>query len=239
VHALKALERRERLPELMDQPGLDEQVHRHALRGLGRTNSLSGVGGALWQGLIDLDVPSGPEPVRVLDLAAGGGDNVRRLAQLARRRGAPIEVHGCDINPTAVAYAQSAADEAGLTGVRFFCLDAVHDPLPAGYDVVMCTLFLHHLVEADAVGLLRAMAAAAGKGVMVDDLVRTRWGYVLAWAGGRLFTRSPIIHTDGPLSVRAAFSLDEARELVSRAGLRGATYRRHWPQRFLLTWRKS
>jgi len=69
-------------------------------------------------------------------------------------------------------------------------------------------------------------------------LVRTRFGYALAWAGGRLLTRSPIVHTDGPLSVRAAFTLDEFGTLAERAGLRGATFRRHWPQRFLFAWRK-
>jgi hypothetical protein len=64
-------------------------------------------------------------------------------------------------------------------------------------------------------------------------------GFMLVWAGCYLLTTSPVVHTDGPLSVRAALSLDEARALAERAGLQGATFRRHWPERFLMTWRKA
>jgi hypothetical protein len=126
----------------------------------------------------------------------------------------------------------------GIDGARFFRLDALREPLPQGYDVLMCTLFLHHLEESDAVALLCRMATAARRSLLVDDLVRTRTGFVLAWVGGRLLTRSPIIHTDGPLSVRAAFGLQEVRGLAARAGLEPISIRRHWPQRFLMSWRK-
>jgi hypothetical protein len=95
------------------------------------------------------------------------------------------------------------------------------------------------LHETDAERLLRNMAAAARRAVLVDDLLRSRTGYLLAWLGSRLFTTSPIVHTDGPLSVRAAFSVDEARALAERAGLTGAQFHRHWPQRFLLSWLKE
>jgi hypothetical protein len=99
-------------------------------------------------------------------------------------------------------------------------------------------LFWHHLAEPDGIKLLERMAAAARRAVLVDDLVRSRLGFALVWVGSYLLTRSSVVHTDGPLSVRAALSLAEARELAERAGLHGATIRRHWPERFLLTWRK-
>ena len=161
-----------------------------------------------------------------------------RLAQLARRRGVPLEAHGCDISATAVTHAQTAARRADVTNTRFFALNALVDPLPDGYDAILCTLFLHHLAEQDGVELLRRMASATRRAVLVDDLVRTRLGFALVLVGSYLLTRSPIVHVDGPLSVRAALSLDEARELAERAGLHDATIRRHWPERFLLAWRK-
>ena len=232
-----SLDERDRQPELMDQPGLDDAVHRRALTGLRTVNMFSRTARAIWRGLADAGL-LGKEPVRLLDIAAGGGDNVLRLAAHARHSGVSLTAHGCDISATAVAHAQAVATRAGFPDVHYFQLDALRDPLPEDYDVLMCTLFLHHLEESDAEELLRRMAAAARRLVLVDDIVRSRFGYVLAWGGGRLLTRSPIIHVDGPLSVRAAFSLGEARELVERAGLRGAQFRRHWPERFLMSWRK-
>jgi 2-polyprenyl-3-methyl-5-hydroxy-6-metoxy-1,4-benzoquinol methylase len=234
-----SLERRDRQPELMDQSGLDEAVHRQALDGLKRVNAISGTVGVLWHGLKAVDALSGDAPVRVLDIGAGGGDVVIGLAQLARRHGVALELHGCDINSTAISHAEVAARRAVMSELRFFQLDVLNDPLPTDYDVLTCTLFLHHFPEAAAIDLMTRMAAAARRAVLIDDLLRSHAGYMLAWLGGRIITRSPLVHTDGPLSVRAAFCLSEVRRLANRAGMKEANIRRHWPERYLLAWRKA
>jgi SAM-dependent methyltransferase len=147
-------------------------------------------------------------------------------------------MEGCDISPAAVSLAEAEAAEAGVP-VRFFVLDALNEAIPAGYDVVTCSLFLHHLDEADAAALLRKMAAAAGQLMLVDDLERSGMGYVLTWFGTRLFSTSPVVRHDGPVSAAAAFSLAEVRELARWAGLERASLTRHWPCRFLLSWRRE
>ena len=235
---LPVLDDRDRQPELMDQPGLDERVHHDALNSLGRVNWISRILDVLWHGLRDVVDLNSKQPIRVLDIGSGGGDLAIGLAMRAAREGVALEAHGCDVSPLAVAHARQEAKRRGVARTQFFPLDVLREPLPEGYDVLMCTLFLHHFAEPDALDLLRRMGAAARRGVLIDDLIRTRLGYALAWVGGRLLTTSPLVHTDGPLSVRAAFRLDEIRELAERAGLHGATIRTHWPQRFLFAWRK-
>jgi 2-polyprenyl-3-methyl-5-hydroxy-6-metoxy-1,4-benzoquinol methylase len=173
--------------------------------------------------------------VRVLDLATGGGDTPIKLDRQARRVGLNLEVQGCDINPQAIDYAREQA-RAYNANVRFFVLDAVHAILPSDYDVLTCSLFLHHLDETNAIALLRRMGNAARGLVLVDDLVRSRWGYFMAVVGCHLLSGSRVVHVDGPISVAGAFTPSEALSLAERAGLRGATLTRHWPQRFLLTW---
>jgi hypothetical protein len=74
--------------------------------------------------------------------------------------------------------------------------------------------------------------------VLVNDLVRSRIGYILAFAGSRVLSRSPIVHFDGPCSVAAAFTRDEARQMAQRAGLEGARVDWRWPWRFLLQWQR-
>ncbi len=229
---LPALSRRLR-PEVMDQPGLDPGRHRQALRGLGRINFWSGSAGLLWPPLAALARNLG-RPLRVLDLASGGGDVPIRLWRRAHRAGLPIVVAGCDVSGGAVEHATRQA-ERQRTGVRFFVANALSGDLPAGYDAVICSLFLHHLTEDQAVGLLRRMAAAAGRLVLVNDLVRSRTGLLLARVGTRLLSLSPVVHVDGPRSVEGAFTIAEARALAERAGLSEATVERHWPCRFLLT----
>ena len=224
----------------MDQPGLDERLHHQALEGLRRGNVVSNTARALWGGLEAAGaLGGGTGPVRVLDVACGGGDVALGLAQLARRRAIELEAHGCDLSPLAVDHARAAAKRCGIASAKFFQLNALEDPLPTDYDAIYSTLFLHHLNEADGVKLLERMGTATRRAVLVDDLVRSRLGFALVWAGTHLLTMSPVVHTDGPLSVRAALNLSEARELAARAGLIGATFRRHWPERFLMTWSKS
>lgn len=234
---LPDLSRRQRQPELMDDPGLDPTEHARALRALARINWLSGSGRILWPTLRDL-AREISRPVRVLDVASGGGDVSLCLWRKARKTGIELTVEGCDISPTAIAHARQRAELAGAN-IRFFHLDALAQPLPDGYDAVTCSLFLHHLDEGPAVELLRRMGQAAGRLVLVNDLERTRQGYLMAWIGTRLLSRSPVVHVDGPLSVQGAFTPSEAVELARQAGLEGATAIRRWPARYLLSWRRE
>src|SRR5262249_40783337 len=157
---LAGLTHRDRQPEMMDQPGLDAGQHIAALRGLARINRWSGSAGILWPPLRSVALRSSEKPVRVLDLATGGGDVPIRLCRNARRAGLRMEFAACDISDTAIAFAQREAAAKG-TPVKFFRLDGLHEPLPEGYDVVTCSLFLHHLDDEQAVSLLQRMAAAA------------------------------------------------------------------------------
>ena len=145
-----------------------------------------------------------------------------------------------DISGTAVATAGQQAAEAGTATVTFHQCDVLHDPFPLPqYDVVMNSLFLHHLDEPQVVRVLQRMAAAARQRIIIDDLRRTRLGYFLAWTGCRLLSRSPIVHFDGPVSVEGAFTDAEILQLAAQAGLQSARLQRHWPQRFLLTWQPN
>jgi 2-polyprenyl-3-methyl-5-hydroxy-6-metoxy-1,4-benzoquinol methylase len=224
---------RRRQPEIIDQPDLDPGRLAGALRGLERINWWSHSAGILWPP-IRAFARRQTGSLRLLDIATGAGDVPIRLWRKAQGAGLRLEVTGCDRSPHAVRYARAKADAVGVPA-RFFEWDVVADGIPASYDIVTCSLFLHHLESDEAVALLRGMAAAA-RLVLVNDLVRGRAGFLLAYLGTRLLTGSPIVHSDGPRSVEAAFTLAEVRDLSLRAGLTGVTVQRRWPFRLLLQW---
>lgn len=233
-----ALSVRSRTPEIMDRPDLDADLHVEALRGLGRINVLSRSDAIVWPAIARLARERSPEPIRVLDIACGGGDVATRLSKRAARARLNIQVEGCDISPVAIEFATRSA-ESHRSDARFFVLDALGGPLPEAYDVVMCSLFLHHLDEDEAVALLRRMATATRRLILVNDLIRGGLGYALARLGCRILSRSKVVRFDGPASVAAAFTVAEAKNLADRAGLDRATLTRHWPQRFLLAWSRE
>lgn len=229
------LGQRRRRDELMDQPGLTPVAHRAALRGLKRINLWSGSDRILWPRLRRLAAKLRPAPLCVLDVACGGGDVLARLAHRAADAGIPATFTGIDRSEVAIA---EAAEATAGSGVRFVVADALSGDWPGEYDAVISSLFLHHLDRDDAVTLLRRMAAAAQRLVLVNDLRRSALGYALAWVGTRLLSRSPVVHFDGPVSVAGAWTPAEAGQLAADAGLGGATVEPRWPCRFLLAWER-
>ncbi|MBI5154888.1 methyltransferase domain-containing protein [Candidatus Poribacteria bacterium] len=223
---------RVRTPELMDDPALPAAEHQSALRGLARLNALSGAVHLLWPEVRrELTAASG-ERLSALDVACGDGDVLRRLCDHSRGRLVGL---GLDKSPLAVRRAKMSS--AGRS-VRYQVSNVLRDPLPEA-DIVLCSLFLHHLSNRDAVRLLARMRDSARRLLIVSDLERSALNSVLVWAGARLVTRSRVVHVDSGLSARAAFTRHELRALASRAGLSGARIKPRLPARVLLVWRRD
>ena len=231
------LSRRNLQPELIDREDLDAQRHRHALDGLARINFFSRSAAILWPPIRALISSEPGRTWRLLDVATGAGDLPVALWRKARRAGIRLEVEGCDRSGRAIEHARRRAERWNVPA-RFFERDAVEQPLPAGYDIVTSSLFLHHLDEPQAIELLGRMAAAAGRLMLVNDLERSRAGFALAFVGVRLLTRCDVVHADGPQSVAGAFRLDEVRAMCRAAGLEGYSLKRRWPCRYLLAWKR-
>ena len=231
------LSHRDRQPELMDDPELDEARHDIALRGLARLNALSGSARVTWRPIFQLAQQLQLDSLRVLDIATGSGDVPLRLEKRARRSGLRLEIVGLDVSQRAIDIArQQSLDKH--SSVQFQVFDVLTNELPPGFDVVMCSLFLHHLENPQAIHLLRQMDAAARRLGLVNDLVRSNTNLMLVHLATRLVTRSNIVRIDGPRSVKAAFTPAELSQLAAEAGIKNAVVRRRWPCRMLLQWRK-
>ena len=226
---------RQRQAELMDDPALDPDEHHSALRGLQRINQWSNSVKTIWQPISELAGEIGP--IRVLDVATGGGDIPIRLWQMAKQLGLPINVDGCDFSPVAIAHAQAAAREAGVD-VHFFQADVLHDQFPNDYDVVIASLFIHHLDPQQVIGLIRSMAQPPRRLVVINDLVRGRAAWWFTRIGTWLLSRSRVVHVDGPRSVQGAYTMAEISDLARQADLTDFILRPIFPFRYLLTWRR-
>ncbi|MCU0705283.1 MAG: hypothetical protein MUF18_15030 [Fimbriiglobus sp.] len=134
-----SIARRNRQPELMDDPALDPAEHRRALTDLARINAVSGSASVLWPPLRRL-ARQLRRPVRVLDVATGRGDVPIALHHRAVRRGLSFELTGCDLSPIAL---QATADAVRAAGVpmQLLPLDAVRDPIPGCRSMPSATPF--------------------------------------------------------------------------------------------------
>jgi 2-polyprenyl-3-methyl-5-hydroxy-6-metoxy-1,4-benzoquinol methylase len=217
-----------RTDELMDDPALPAAEHDHALRGLARINALSRAWAPIARAMHPL---SKERELSVLDVATGSADVPLALATRFRN----ARWYGCDVSTHALAVAQARADAASVKW-EGFQHDIVAEPLRAQFDVVLCSLFLHHLEPQDVKRALAHMAQATRRMLIVHDLRRSVTGLALAHAVPRVLTRSRVVHVDAVKSVRAAYTRDELRGLAADAGLAGVRIAATFPQRMLLTW---
>ena len=221
----------------MDDPELDVAHHRRALRGLARINRMSRAAAMMWPTIRDLATQTRERPLRVVDLACGGGDLIRSLAKRAAARGLAIEWTGIDKSEVALEHAREQCPESSPS-ISWQQADVLGESPKGEYDLAMSSLFMHHLTGEQARRVLCVMAGLA-EVVLINDLRRGRVAYAVAWGGTRLLSRSPVVHADGPQSVRAAWRLEELASLARASGLQGVRVRRVWPWRMLLTARRG
>ncbi len=229
---------RKRVAELMDDPALDYTSHIEALRGLERLNLFSTSAALLWSQIKPLAKQSLAKPLRILDIATGGGDIPVSLYTTAELDHVKLEIVGADISPSSIKYSSEYAQQKKAT-VEFIQLDALKDELPGGFDVVMTSLFTHHLDPPEVIALLKKMANSATQLVLVNDLVRSEISFALVWLGTRLLSRSPIVQYDGPVSVQGSFTSKELQSMGLKAGLTGCYVKSCPPCRQLLIWRRN
>ncbi len=225
---------RQRVPELMDDPDLDYESHVEALRGLEKLNRLSNTADSLWCEIKKLRAHALVRPLRILDIATGGGDNVIALYLLAQSENFPVQITACDLSTDAIKYAAEKAKQNGAV-IDFVAMNAL-EALPLGFDVIMTSLFTHHLDPPDVIKLLGNMRYSAGQLLLVNDLVRSEIAYALVWLATRMFSQSKIVQYDGPVSVNASFTAAEFKDMATQAGLINCTVKSSPPCQQLLIW---
>jgi SAM-dependent methyltransferase len=153
---------------------------------------------------------------RVLDLCTGAGDLPRVMLDWARPRGITLKIDAIDAQPQTLAIA--AKMSAAYPEVSFQRADALTYDSRVHYDLVHCSLALHHFSEENAARLLRRCRELSNRFVLVADLERHALTTAGVWALTAFLYRDPMTRHDGRLSARRAFSFAEMRALAEVAG---------------------
>jgi len=154
--------------------------------------------------------------LRIADLATGSGDIPRLVVNYARSIGATVKIDAVDQQSSTLQIARKlSADYPEISYIEANVLQWQPDE---PYDIVLCSLALHHFGNNDAVLLLERVRQLSRKFVLVSDL---RCGF-LATTGVYLLTalifREPMTRYDGRVSAARAFSFAEVRDLARSAG---------------------
>jgi len=165
----------------------------------------------------------------ILDVGAGGGDMLQAIARWGSRRGISLDLHGLDRSPWAAAHAAARGVPARWITADLFALDAGER-----FDAVICSLFAHHLSDAEIVRFLRWLEARARLGWLVSDLHRHWLPWSVVWLAVRSLRMDPMVVHDSTISIARGFSRADWQRLVLEAGIR-ARIRWTFPFRWLVS----
>ena len=208
------LRHRSSAAEWMDDAAATEAEFSAALTDLARVNRMSLAYRPVLDWLDRLVARTGATRLSVLDVGAGGGDMLREVAARGAGRGVAVELAGLDRSPWAGRHAAAAGTPARWITADLFALDPAER-----FDVVLCSLFTHHLRDPELVRFLRWIEARARLGWLVSDLHRhaVPWGFV--WGAVRLLRMDPMVVHDSTVSIARGFTRAEWRRLLDEAGV--------------------
>jgi ubiquinone/menaquinone biosynthesis C-methylase UbiE len=160
----------------------------------------------------------------ILDLCTGSADIPRLVARWARSNDVKVQVTAVDFQKATLAIARERcrpADAIELVHADVF----QYDP-GMQFDLVFCSLALHHFTEERAQCLLERIRRLSRRRALVADLRRSTLGTIGVHLLTETIFRAPMTRFDARLSMRRAFSFDELHRLAERAGWTGFGHRR-------------
>jgi 2-polyprenyl-3-methyl-5-hydroxy-6-metoxy-1,4-benzoquinol methylase len=159
--------------------------------------------------------------LRIVDVGSGGGDMLRCVERWAKRRGVDVALTGIDLNPHA---ARAAREFTPATSpIEWITGDAFAYSAPV--DVVLSSLFTHHLEEREIVRFLEWSETVAQRGWFVNDLVREETPYKLFGWMAKVMRWHRFVRHDGPVSFRRSFREEDWERMLSEAGIAAADVR--------------
>jgi ubiquinone/menaquinone biosynthesis C-methylase UbiE len=216
------------LPELMDRPQPVTPELERDLANLRSFNRWFGSHRLVRHFLRRWLRPNGK--ARILDVATGSGDIPRLIVDHARRQNVSVHIDAIDQQESTIEIARRLS--AAYPEINFYCADLFEwnsspglkldgfKPSSFPYDIVLCSLTLHHFSNDDAVRVLQKIRDLSTARILVADLRRARWlTFAVCFVTATIY-RDAMTKTDARLSAARAFSFVELRELAERAGWR-------------------
>ena len=209
-------------PELMDRPQPVTAELVSDLRNLRQFNRYFG-SHALIARFLRRWIQPGVQ-LRVLDLATGSGDIPRLVINHARKVGATVTVDAIDQQSSTLEIARGLS--ADFPEIDFKQGDVLFFGEDGQYDIVLCSLALHHFEETAAVRVLERCRHLSRRFVLVSDLRRGFLATVGVYLLTALIYRESMTRNDARLSAERAFSFREFGSLAERAGWRNFGHRK-------------
>ena len=226
--------------EIMDDLDCQGEVVDQTLRELDFINQWLGGNAVTLNGLERLWKNVAKEKqISIVDLGCGSGEMLRLIAHIAIKQGRKVMLTGVDANPTMARYAKehttSLTKKCLGIEVKFEATNIFSEEFrQRKFDVILCTLFLHHFTEEELIGIFTSLKQQTKLGIIINDIHRHPLAYYSIKLLTFLFSRSSMVKFDAPLSVLRAFKKPELESMLAKAGIKNYELKWKWAFRWQL-----
>ncbi len=221
-------------PEIMDDFAMEGEILKDALDKIAKINQLLGGNQLTLQGIEKLliNIPKQTQ-ITILDVGCGNGDMLRNLADYGNKNNLNFNLIGIDANQFTINYAKKLSNN--YSNISYKCEDIFDKPFSElKYDIVLCTLTLHHFKEDEIIKLLNIFNANSKIGIVINDLQRSAIAYRLFQGLSFVFSLNNMTKQDGLTSILRGF---KKRELINFSEkLKLKNYKIHWKWAFRYQW---
>lgn len=219
-------------PEIMDDFALEGETLRDALDKIAKINQLLGGNKLTLQGVESLlNATNSCKELTIIDIGCGNGDMLRTLADFAEKHKFQFKLIGIDANPFTINHAKELSQH--YPSISYLCEDIFEDNFNSlHYDIVLCTLTLHHFKDEELLQLMSVFYKNANIGIVINDLHRSTIAYRLFQALCFVLNLNTMSKEDGLVSILRGFKRNELENFSKKLGFKKYTIQWKWAFRY-------
>ncbi|KAF2341903.1 methyltransferase domain-containing protein [Flavobacterium tistrianum] len=220
--------------EIMDDFSLGGEELIGALDQIASINQLLGGNKLTLHGIKELFKKTDiSKTITIADIGCGNGDMLRMLAKYGKKNNLGFKLIGIDANAFTIDYAKKLSKD--FSNIEYLCMDIFSEEFhQLKYDIVLCTLTLHHFTTNQIADVMNTLNKNASIGIVVNDLHRSKLAYRLFELIGVVFNLNNMSRNDGLISILKGFKKNELEHLSKKLNLKN--YSINWKWAFRYQW---
>jgi ubiquinone/menaquinone biosynthesis C-methylase UbiE len=215
-------------PELMDDFSIQDERVDIALRELRLINYFLGGNTGSKRGISKMISKLQTDKVYILDAGSGSSDILDDLKKKHRS----VKIISLDRNKRVCNFIKRNNNFKTMV----VCADAFNLPFKdKSIDIIHTSLFLHHFDSRGLSSILKIFNKVAKYGIVINDLQRSLLAFLGIKILTMLFSRSELVKSDAPVSVRKGFIKSELIDLLKEVHFSNCEIEKKWAFRWIVT----
>jgi len=172
-------------------------------------------------------------PVIIAQLGCGAGFELKELKYFLAKHQIDAQLIGIDANAANIAFATKNLPNSGINWIvgEYNDVKWIQGTQP---DIIFSSLFCHNFTDEELIHYLRWLKENSKIGFFISELKRNKSAYFILKLYARLFVKSKILQQRSIRAIKQAFTKDDWKYLLHKAGIRRFKIKEAFANRLLV-----